>query len=96
MTKEQLASEKTVLQKNLLYYEGLHGRPVSLNSFSPILSYTKTEASVCGTTYTLAHFDINTFVLFSYLIRKFIFLKLSPEMCFLAIEHSLKKKFFLI
>uniref|UniRef100_A0A8C2FBL7 Family with sequence similarity 13 member B n=1 Tax=Cyprinus carpio TaxID=7962 RepID=A0A8C2FBL7_CYPCA len=25
MTKEQLASEKTVLQKNLLYYEGLHG-----------------------------------------------------------------------
>lgn len=28
MTKEQLASEKTVLQKNLLYYEGLHGRPV--------------------------------------------------------------------
>lgn len=29
MTKEQLASEKTLLQKNLLYYEGLHGRPVS-------------------------------------------------------------------
>ncbi|XP_043112937.1 protein FAM13B isoform X2 [Puntigrus tetrazona] len=29
MTKEQLASEKTVLQKNLLYYEGLHGRPVT-------------------------------------------------------------------
>ncbi|KAI4904141.1 hypothetical protein NFI96_001172 [Prochilodus magdalenae] len=27
MTKEQLACEKTVLQKNLLYYEGLHGRP---------------------------------------------------------------------
>uniref|UniRef100_A0A8C1XN13 Family with sequence similarity 13 member B n=1 Tax=Cyprinus carpio TaxID=7962 RepID=A0A8C1XN13_CYPCA len=25
MTKEHLASEKTVLQKNLLYYEGLHG-----------------------------------------------------------------------
>lgn len=29
MTKEQLSSEKTVLQKNLLHYEGLHGRPVS-------------------------------------------------------------------
>ncbi|KAL7863029.1 hypothetical protein SRHO_G00120130 [Serrasalmus rhombeus] len=29
MTKEQLACEKTVLQKNLLYYEGLHGRPVT-------------------------------------------------------------------
>ncbi|CAM4612584.1 unnamed protein product [Leuciscus chuanchicus] len=29
MTKEQLASEKTVLQKNLLYCEGLHGRPVT-------------------------------------------------------------------
>ncbi|XP_039504548.1 protein FAM13B isoform X2 [Pimephales promelas] len=29
MTKEQLASEKTVLQKNLLFYEGLHGRPVT-------------------------------------------------------------------
>lgn len=29
MTKEQLASEKTVLQKNLLHYEGLHGRPVT-------------------------------------------------------------------
>ncbi|XP_066504978.1 protein FAM13B isoform X2 [Hoplias malabaricus] len=29
MTKEHLACEKTVLQKNLLYYEGLHGRPVT-------------------------------------------------------------------
>uniref|UniRef100_A0A8C1YV33 Family with sequence similarity 13 member B n=1 Tax=Cyprinus carpio TaxID=7962 RepID=A0A8C1YV33_CYPCA len=29
MTKEQLASEKTLLQKNLLYYEGIHGRPVT-------------------------------------------------------------------
>ncbi|KAM6976909.1 protein FAM13B [Aplochiton taeniatus] len=29
MTKEQLACEKTVLQKNLLHYEGLHGRPVT-------------------------------------------------------------------
>ncbi|XP_056106292.1 protein FAM13B isoform X4 [Rhinichthys klamathensis goyatoka] len=29
MTKEQLASEKTVMQKNLLFYEGLHGRPVT-------------------------------------------------------------------
>ncbi|XP_063044655.1 protein FAM13B isoform X2 [Engraulis encrasicolus] len=29
MTKEQLAGEKTVLQKNLLHYEGLHGRPVT-------------------------------------------------------------------
>ncbi|XP_029367913.1 protein FAM13B isoform X2 [Echeneis naucrates] len=29
MTKEQLFSEKTVLQKNLLHYEGLHGRPVT-------------------------------------------------------------------
>uniref|UniRef100_A0A8C2XAE9 Family with sequence similarity 13 member B n=1 Tax=Cyclopterus lumpus TaxID=8103 RepID=A0A8C2XAE9_CYCLU len=29
MTKEQLSCEKTVLQKNLLHYEGLHGRPVT-------------------------------------------------------------------
>ncbi|XP_037833241.1 protein FAM13B isoform X2 [Kryptolebias marmoratus] len=29
MTKEQLSSEKMVLQKNLLHYEGLHGRPVT-------------------------------------------------------------------
>ncbi|XP_052470854.1 protein FAM13B-like isoform X3 [Carassius gibelio] len=29
MTKEQLAGEKTVLQKNLLYYEGIYGRPVT-------------------------------------------------------------------
>ncbi|KAL2089220.1 hypothetical protein ACEWY4_016119 [Coilia grayii] len=29
MTKEQLAGEKTVLQKNLLHYEGLYGRPVT-------------------------------------------------------------------
>lgn len=29
MTKEQLSCEKTVLQKNLLHYEELHGRPVS-------------------------------------------------------------------
>ncbi|KTG47800.1 hypothetical protein cypCar_00001979 [Cyprinus carpio] len=34
MTKEQLASEKTVLQKNLLYYEGLHGRPVGASPSS--------------------------------------------------------------
>uniref|UniRef100_A0A8C2GYG6 Family with sequence similarity 13 member B n=1 Tax=Cyprinus carpio TaxID=7962 RepID=A0A8C2GYG6_CYPCA len=27
--REQLASEKTLLQKNLLYYEGIHGRPVT-------------------------------------------------------------------
>ncbi|XP_076877441.1 protein FAM13B isoform X2 [Brachyhypopomus gauderio] len=29
MSKEQLSCEKTMLQKNLLYYEGLHGRPVT-------------------------------------------------------------------
>ncbi|XP_038849937.1 protein FAM13B-like [Salvelinus namaycush] len=29
MTKEELSCEKTVLQKNLLHYEGLHGRPVT-------------------------------------------------------------------
>nr|XP_055033591.1 protein FAM13B isoform X1 [Misgurnus anguillicaudatus]XP_055033592.1 protein FAM13B isoform X1 [Misgurnus anguillicaudatus]XP_055033593.1 protein FAM13B isoform X1 [Misgurnus anguillicaudatus]XP_055033594.1 protein FAM13B isoform X1 [Misgurnus anguillicaudatus] len=29
MTKEELFCEKTVLQKNLLFYEGLHGRPVT-------------------------------------------------------------------
>ncbi|XP_037117146.1 protein FAM13B isoform X5 [Syngnathus acus] len=29
MTKEQLSCEETVLQKNLLHYEGLHGRPVT-------------------------------------------------------------------
>lgn len=34
MTKEQLSCEKTVLQKNLLHYEGLHGRPVSWRSSS--------------------------------------------------------------
>ncbi|XP_057205247.1 protein FAM13B isoform X3 [Triplophysa rosa] len=32
MTKEELTCEKTVLQKNLLYYEGLHGRPASPSS----------------------------------------------------------------
>lgn len=41
MTKEQLACEKTVLQKNLLYYEGLHGRPVSLNSFTLLYSHLR-------------------------------------------------------
>lgn len=35
MTKEQLSCEKTVLQKNLLHYEGLHGRPVSLQRPGP-------------------------------------------------------------
>lgn len=30
MTKEDLTCEKSVLQKNLLYYEGFHGRPVSV------------------------------------------------------------------
>ncbi|XP_071254343.1 protein FAM13B-like isoform X2 [Salvelinus alpinus] len=29
MTKEELSCEKTVLQKNLLHYEELHGRPVT-------------------------------------------------------------------
>ncbi|XP_041845483.1 protein FAM13B isoform X2 [Melanotaenia boesemani] len=29
MTKEQLSCEKMLLQKNLLHYEGLHGRPVT-------------------------------------------------------------------
>ncbi|XP_015205266.1 protein FAM13B isoform X4 [Lepisosteus oculatus] len=29
MTKEQLSGEKTVLQKNLLFYESIHGRPVT-------------------------------------------------------------------
>ncbi|XP_056625340.1 protein FAM13B isoform X4 [Triplophysa dalaica] len=29
MTKEDLTCEKSVLQKNLLYYEGFHGRPVT-------------------------------------------------------------------
>ncbi|XP_053361630.1 protein FAM13B isoform X2 [Clarias gariepinus] len=29
MSKEHLTCEKAVLQKNLLYYEGLHGRPVT-------------------------------------------------------------------
>uniref|UniRef100_A0A8C1XI10 Family with sequence similarity 13 member B n=1 Tax=Cyprinus carpio TaxID=7962 RepID=A0A8C1XI10_CYPCA len=42
MTKEHLASEKTVLQKNLLYYEGLHGRPVGV-SLSLSLSHTHTH-----------------------------------------------------
>lgn len=34
MTKEQLSCEKMVLQKNLLHYEGLHGRPVSSQTSS--------------------------------------------------------------
>lgn len=38
MTKEQLSCEKTVLQKNLLHYEGLHGRPVSLQRPASSLS----------------------------------------------------------
>ncbi|XP_056456062.1 protein FAM13B isoform X1 [Gadus chalcogrammus] len=36
MTKEQLSCEKTALQKNLLHYEGLHGRPVSKSERSVV------------------------------------------------------------
>uniref|UniRef100_A0A8D0WRM8 FAM13A-like domain-containing protein n=1 Tax=Sus scrofa TaxID=9823 RepID=A0A8D0WRM8_PIG len=31
MTKDQIANEKVALQKALLYYESIHGRPVSKN-----------------------------------------------------------------
>nr|KAF6499986.1 family with sequence similarity 13 member A [Molossus molossus] len=31
MTKDQIANEKVALQKALLYYEGIHGRPVTKN-----------------------------------------------------------------
>lgn len=30
MTREQIGAEKVALQKALLYYEGIHGRPVSV------------------------------------------------------------------
>lgn len=30
MTREQIAAEKVALQKALLYYESIHGRPVSV------------------------------------------------------------------
>lgn len=30
MTREQIGAEKVALQKGLLYYEGIHGRPVSV------------------------------------------------------------------
>lgn len=29
MTREQIGQEKVALQKGLLYYESIHGRPVS-------------------------------------------------------------------
>lgn len=29
MTREQIGEEKVALQKGLLYYESIHGRPVS-------------------------------------------------------------------
>lgn len=29
MTRDQIAAEKVALQKALLYYESIHGRPVS-------------------------------------------------------------------
>lgn len=29
MTREQIGAEKIALQKSLLYYESIHGRPVS-------------------------------------------------------------------
>lgn len=31
MTREQIGEEKVALQKGLLYYESIHGRPVSHN-----------------------------------------------------------------
>lgn len=33
MTREQIGAEKVALQKALLYYEGIHGRPVSACMF---------------------------------------------------------------
>lgn len=32
MTKDQIANEKVALQKALLYYESIHGRPVCVTS----------------------------------------------------------------
>lgn len=46
MSKEHLTCEKAVLQKNLLYYEGLHGRPVSINTVTLILSHTQKQVLV--------------------------------------------------
>nr|XP_029500533.1 protein FAM13A-like [Oncorhynchus nerka] len=37
MTREQIGAEKVALQKALLYYEGIHGRPVSVLSTVPFL-----------------------------------------------------------
>lgn len=33
MTREQIGAEKVALQKALLYYENIHGRPVSVQFF---------------------------------------------------------------
>lgn len=33
MTRDEIASEKVALQKSLLYYESIHGRPVSIVIF---------------------------------------------------------------
>lgn len=34
MTRDQIGAEKVALQKALLHYESIHGRPVSLGSFA--------------------------------------------------------------
>ena len=40
MTKDQIANEKVALQKALLYYESIHGRPVrECTEFFFFLSY---------------------------------------------------------
>lgn len=47
MTREQIGAEKVALQKGLLYYESIHGRPVSrllINISAPLAAYFLTSA----------------------------------------------------
>lgn len=39
MTREQIGAEKVALQKALLYYEGIHGRPVSVCTQGSLVDY---------------------------------------------------------
>ena len=40
MTREQIGAEKVALQKALLYYEGIHGRPVSYHTNARTQTHT--------------------------------------------------------
>lgn len=58
MTREQIGAEKVALQKALLYYESIHGRPVS-RPLPPLLQinthkYTQTHTDTVHTVYAIS------------------------------------------